>query len=213
MDTFVRKLYQTSNDIPLAVTITVMFANTVVELCPLAAAAAVAELVKPERSLEVGVLLRPANPGGGPVRHLHDLDLVVPVAARHSVRGARRAVELGARDVHPVVRHVQLRRAVVQRHGAALGGEHAAEEAGDGLARHVRALVELLSVGRVGVRLGQDVAVAVPVEGVLLGIPIRWQGRRGQLSARLLPCGPIVVQLPLSATPPSLFQVSHFVCK
>ena len=114
MDTFVRKLYQTSNDIPLAVTITVMFANTVVELCPLAAAAAVAELVESQRSLQVCILLSPANPSSGSLRHLNDLDLEVPGAARDSVGSPGGAVELGSRDVEPVVRDIELRCSVVK---------------------------------------------------------------------------------------------------
>ena len=96
-------LKSTSNDIPLAVTITVMFANTVVELCPLAAAAAVAELVKPQRGLKVCILLSPANPGGRTLRHLHDLHLEVPGAPGDAVGGPGGAVELGPGDVEPVV--------------------------------------------------------------------------------------------------------------
>lgn len=57
--------------------------------------------------------------------------------------------------------------------------ERAVQPAGNGFASAVRALVELLSEGRMRIGFGQDVSIAVLVEGVL-----QWVAMRGQLDVR-----------------------------
>ena len=105
-----------------------MFPDAVMELGSLPAPAAVPELIKPKRGLQVGVLLRPADPGGGPLRHLHDLHLEVPVAPGHAVCCSSSAVELSPGHVESVIRDVELGSSVMQGNIANLGCQHSTQE-------------------------------------------------------------------------------------
>ena len=62
------------------------------------------------------------------------------------------------------------------------------------------------------VRLGEDIAVAVPIEGMLLGIAVGGEGGGGQLPLCLLPAQPHILQLAFRAPSPTcVLVVGHFL--